>query len=185
MFSWRREATVQCEMGSGSENSVERKSKVLRRESNQVNASLNNCEDVQMGQRVVNKIDLNIFCAKENNETRDMSPSVVTGADNNINVTLPRDVDKAAEAEADFRLKLCGRTFCGRAERCFLLKLMVFLCCVCLFVTLLYVFTRPPGKNSPTVKRFFNYFIWWVLARQRVSLVYIPPLQYSTLYFLF
>lgn len=154
-----RGATVQCEMGSGSENSVERKSKVLRRESNQVNASLNNCEDVQMGQRVVNKIDLNIFCAKENNETRDMSPSVVTGPDNNINVTLPRDDEKAAEVEADFRLKLCGRTFCGRVERCFLLKLMVFLCCVCLFVTLLYVFTRPPGKNSPTVKRYFNYFI--------------------------
>lgn len=158
-------------MGSGSENSVERKSKVLRRESNQVNASLNNCEDVQMGQRVVNKIDLNIFCAKENNETRDMSPSVVTAADNNINVTLPRDDDK----EADFRLKLCGRTFCGRTERCFLLKLMVFLCCVCLFVTLLYVFTRPPGKNSPTVKRYFYYFIWWVLAHQRAILFYIPP----------
>lgn len=146
-----REATVQCsswrEMGSGSESSVERKSKVLRRESNQVNASLNNCDDVQMGQRVVNKIDLNIFCAKENNDTRDMSPSVVTAEDNNINVTLPQD-DKVTP-EADFRLRLCGRTFCGRSERCFLLKLMVFLCCVCLFVTLLYVFTRPPGKNSP------------------------------------
>lgn len=146
-----REATVQCsswrEMGSGSENSVERKSKVLHRESNQVNASLNNCDDVQMGQRVVNKIDLNIFCAKENNDTRDMSPSVVTAEDNNINVTLPQD-DKVT-SEADFRLRLCGRTFCGRSERCFLLKLMVFLCCVCLFVTLLYVFTRPPGKNSP------------------------------------
>lgn len=129
------------EMGGGSENGVERKSRVLRRESNQVNASLNHCDDVQMGQRVVNKIDLNIFCAKENNDTRDMSPS----EDNNINVTLPQD-DKVT-AKAGFQLKLCDRTFCGRKERRFLLKLTLFLCCVCLFVTVLYVFTRPPGKS--------------------------------------